>query len=392
MKRFPQARVFLLASVLCVPGRAEAPPKTADLKASRAFAVEVAKLVRANDLEALSARFSADALLDRALRDLSAPKPVIAGFRTGFKGKGGSGTSFWRSVCRLIGKDGSYTLLRVRTVDGKTRALFRLLSRNGLNYHDLILEADADGKLHIVDVYTAMNGELMSENVRRIFLLALGRGKKGAEESNLKNDFVAHAAEIQRYFDHCGAGRYREALKEWENLPASIRKEKATQVMHVTCAAALFQEDAQRYEKAMDDFRKAFPKDPAVDLVTLDGFFLRKQYKEYRDSLDRIERGFGRDPYLDVLRATGFLQEGKTAEAKKCAGRALKDEPDLFPAHEISIKISLRGRDYKETAQLLDGIEKRFHFTIGDLTKNAAFAEFVKSPEYKEWMAARKKK
>ena len=159
----------------------------------------------------------------------------------------------------------------------------------------------------------------------------------------------------------------------------------------VVCAAGLIEEDPEGYGQAMEDFRDAFPNDPAMDLVALDRWFLKKQFADYRRGLDRVKHALGGDPYLDVLQAASYWEEGKPDEAKKAARRAIKAEPDLAPAYWTLVTISLRTRQFKETVHWLNEIEKRLQIKIGDLTTNEDYREFVKSPEYKEWMATRKK-
>ena len=66
-----------------------------------------------------------------------------------------------------LGSSGSYHFLRVHqdAADGSSRALFRMISANGLNYHDLVLGLDAQGKPVFNDVFVFVSGEMMSQTM-----------------------------------------------------------------------------------------------------------------------------------------------------------------------------------------------------------------------------------
>jgi tetratricopeptide (TPR) repeat protein len=295
--------------------------------------------------------------------------------------------------CETAQQDGcSYTLLRVRMMEGQLRALFRLIiHHNALNYNDLVLAPDARGALRIVDVYVALSAEFASASMRRTTCLAVSGDPKQAERGNEGNDLLKYADRFERFMENTRTGRYREALKEWDSLPPKWRKEKVTALMHVVSTLGLIDEDEKGYETAINDFRKAFPDDPAVDLVSLSSFLRKKKFRAFQRSLDHIDHVYGRDPYLDILRASGFMEEEKPDEAKKATLRAIKDEPDLIQGYWMLVTISLRLREHKETARLLTDIEKRFKIELKDLTAIKEYSHFVKSPEYKEWMAERRR-
>ena len=330
--------------------------------------------------------------MKRAFHNLRLPDYVQESHEESIKGKK-IARDLANQFCETAQRDGSsYTLLRVRMVKGQPRALFRLIiNHNALNYNDLVLATDAAGAPRVVDVYVALSGEFASETVRRITCLIAGRDPKQAEQWKESNALLKHAERFERFMEHTSTGRYREALKEWEGLPPALRKEKATALMHVVATQGLSDENEKDYQKAMEDFRKAFPNDPSLDLVSLNYLLSKNKLRAYQRSLDHIERVYGRDPYLDVLRAHGFLQDKEPKEAKKMARRAIKNDPDLIQAYWMLVTISLEMCEHKETARLLTDIENRFDIELKDLTTIKAYRQFVKSPEYKTRMEQRKK-
>src|SRR5688500_12118699 len=67
----------------------------------------------------------------------------------------------------------TYRLLRVRPVGGEMRALFRLVSDAGDNYHDWIMAPGQRGPV-LVDMHNYGSGELLSQTVRRAMLSSAG--------------------------------------------------------------------------------------------------------------------------------------------------------------------------------------------------------------------------
>jgi tetratricopeptide (TPR) repeat protein len=380
-----------LAFCLCLSIRAAEPPKKPDLTKYKEFALRVQKLVHEDKREELANCFDDKVFLERAFHNLRLPDYVRESHEESIKGKK-LAHSLANQFCETVQRDGSsYTLMRVRMVEGQPRALFLLIiNHNALNYNDLVLAMDAAGALRVVDVYVALSGEFASESVRRITGLLAGRDPKKAEQWKEDKELLKHADRFYSFMENTRTGRYREALKEWDSLPSALRKVKPTALMHVIATEGLIDENEKDYEKAFDDFRKAFPDDPALDLVSLNTLLRKHKFRAYQQSLDHIELVYGRDPYLDVLRAHGLVQDGKPDESKKIAQRTIKDEPDLIEGHWMLITISLRTREHKETARLLTDIEKRFKIKLKDLRDIKEYSHFVKSPEYKEWMERRK--
>jgi tetratricopeptide (TPR) repeat protein len=380
-----------LAFCLCLSARAAEPSKQPDLTKYKEFALRVQKLVREDKRDELANCFDDKVFFERAFHNLLLPDYVRESHEEMIKKKKVA-HDLAKQFCETAQRDGSsYALMRVRMVKGQPRALFRLIiNNNALNYNDLVLATDTAGALRVVDVYVALSGEFASESVRRITCLVAGRDPKQAEQWKGGNDLLKHAVRFNRFMENTRTGRYREALKEWDSLPPTLRKEKPTALMHVIATEGLIDENEKDYEKAFEDFRKAFPDDPALDLLSLNTLLRKHKFRAYQRSLDHIELVYGRDPYLDVLRAHGSVQDGKLDEAKKIAQQAIKDEPDLIEGYWMLVTISLRMREHKETARLLTDIEKRFKIEFKDLTNIKEYSHFVKSPEYKKWMEQRK--
>lgn len=91
----------------------------------------------------------------------------------------------------------SYRFLRVRGVEGETRALFRLVSDEGDNYHDWVLAPGQLGPV-IVDMDNYATGEPLSQMMRRSMLAAAGvTGPDGRQRIQFAEGRQG-AAQVQR--------------------------------------------------------------------------------------------------------------------------------------------------------------------------------------------------
>lgn len=98
----------------------------------------------------------------------------------------------------------------------------------------------------------------------------------------------------------------------------------------------------------------------------------------------------GRDPYLKVLRADVYRKKGDRANAKASANKAIAAEPDLRPAYDRLLSISLDEKKFTETSRLLMIVQKTFPKYAPKVADDPAYAGYVKSPKYRTWLRSQK--
>jgi lipopolysaccharide biosynthesis regulator YciM len=137
--------------------------------------------------------------------------------------------------------------------------------------------------------------------------------------------------------------------------------------------------------------RKALPNDPCLDVICLDSLFLRKQYAETIAAADRLDKMVDGDPYLHVLRGGVHFAQKQHEKARECVQKAIDAEPKMVQAHFTMIAICLDQKDYATVAKTLSVLENDVGMQLNDLAQVPEYADFVKSEEYKKWLAGRKK-
>lgn len=299
--------------------------------------------------------------------------------------------SFPKQVMAMIAQGARYKFLRLQKDGGKVRALFRFLPPSGgVNYHEYMFVRKG-GRVVLSDLYVYVSGETISETIRGFCRTAMADSdrKGGKKLTPEQSDFLEAAeilADIKKLRDE---GEAAKALKRWDELPETLKKEKSACLIRVLCASE--SGDEATYARVIEEFEKAFPKDPALDLISFDGLWMKKKYDEVLVLLERLDRRVGGDPYLTFLRGSALMEKGSYAEALAQADRACADEPDLYDPHFLRISIALTEKKWADTATRIDEFEKKF-FELGDLEEWPEFAEFVKSKEYADWKKRRKGK
>jgi hypothetical protein len=336
------------------------------------------------DGSVMNAAIDTEAIYKKASEGLTVDAEIKKGFLMGW-GKHALGTT----VAQTIRGDASaYRLLRYHVQDGKPRLLYRMLTgEGGVNYHDLFIGRDKDGKPCIVDIYIFMSGENLTVSFRRGLLLAV-TSQPGFLDRLVgwESDFAKNINNIQQMQKLAQTGQAAEALKVFAALPASLRKHKNFLILRLMCAQRAGEVE---YATALADIEKAFPNDPGLDLLRLDGCFMSRQYDEGLKALDRLEKSIGEDSYIHFQRGAFCVAKEDLPKAKEWYRKAVAAEPTLAAPYWGLANLLVKEKDFAGLARTFTDLEKNAGEEIGDLENEELYAEFVKSKEYQEWMKAR---
>ena len=229
-----------------------------------------------------------------------------------------------------------------------------------------------------------MSGELITKTLRRAFLPVAAHANRGVLErlAGTEGEFMANLPTIERMNRSLQEGRPKEVLADYKTLPPGLRKDKNFMLMRLRASQGVG--DAE-YAAAIEDLRKEHPDDPCIDMISIDGYSFKKEYRQAVACVDRLDKAIGGDPYLNVLRANLLVEVPDLDAADRAARAAIAAEPTLVEAYWARVAVTLKRPDFAETARVLGQITRRFHLQFGDLAAQPLYAEFVKSPEYAAW-------
>src|SRR5581483_800854 len=278
--------------------------------------------------------------------------------------------------------------LRTHTVDGERRILMRRVMRQGgFGYLEFIPARGTSGRIRIVDEFSYTTGEKQSEILKRIMVPILAEKDKPLllRMFGEKSELLDHMDDFHELSTLTQSGKYREGFAVYDRLPASLQHEKFILALYLKCAE---QSDNQRYLAAIDLWQKTYPKDPSIDLLTIDAFVLRKQFPEALADIDRLDKSVGGDPYLDYYRGLLHLLMKDYDKAKADGYRAIDREPTLTRAYDLILDLDVTfERNYSSAVEMLTRLQTAkaiSHDKLAQIVESkAGYRRFVASPEYR---------
>jgi hypothetical protein len=299
-------------------------------------------------------------------------------------------TASSKALFAVGGEGFSYKFLRMRGEGQAARPLFRIIRKDGVVAYQELLLASKDGVFHIVDVFLINSGEWHSQGVRRTCvpspsILRIANTLKAP----LFEDFSKELRETPSYtIVELTKKRDPKAVLNYFDTQAALKSLRFAHVLRINAAAEI---NREIHGKAVEEMIRAFPDEPIAYLVSLSGYAHHGQYEKAIAAVDKVDRAVGGDPYLRVVRASLDLQAGgDIAKARALVLDATGQDPKLEQAWWTLVDIDLKAKSFRDVASDLKGLEAALSISIGDLTGVEGYADFVKSPEYAEWMRERK--
>lgn len=361
----------------------------------RRFTDLVERAVATGNVATLNSTIDWDTLIDTATAGIDAPAQTRKGFANGLKAALTQERSLVGQIIARTKEGGAYSLLRIHDQDGQRRALFRMImpANSGVNYHDFVLARSRSGVVRAVDLYVYLSGEMISQTFRRMYIPTAAHESRGIVArltglSGPEKEFVENFPKFEQMAKALREQKFQAVVDTYNQLPAPLKKDKTFLLLRFQAAQGL---DEKTYAAAIEDFRTFHPSDPCVDMLSIDYFLLKKQYPRALECIDRLDKAVGGDPYINVLRAGLYLEQGNLDEAERNARRAIEQEPTLSGGYMTMVTVSARKKHYDETLAMLKTLHDKFRVRFDDLAGSEALTDFVKSPQYQEWLAYERK-
>ena len=373
--------LLILTGLAAQPLRA-APAGITD-EECQAFGTQLAGYFGSGDQELVVRQLDAFAYLDRIAHDFGFDEKEMGEFR------GGALTGMTKNLANQFRTFNQAKYLRPQVVDGEKRALVRCINEQGaVNYFAFVLGRRASGGLKWVDVFIYLTGETMAETARRAVLPLVTASKKSllAKLAGKDGAYVQNFPKISHAVQTIQQGKYAEALTEFGALPAEVQNERFVLTLRLRAAQAV---NETEYLKVITAWEKAHPGDPALDLVSLDGDIMRKDYPKALKRVTALNGRVGGDPYLDFLKGNIQMMAGDNAGARRTARAVLAAEPEILGAWDTLLTVSLNEKKYADTVAVLGEFHQDHPRADMKTVIDAepSYADFRASAEYRGWVA-----
>lgn len=336
--------------------------------------------------DGLSTRLDFDAFLERVLAPLRADEDFKRDFRSGALR---AGLPIGKALLTFLGPKGRVAFRRVDATRGDVVYL-RLISEKGaFNFVKLLVARDAKGALRVVDVYSLTSGNLTSEDVRQIAVMALAESRQGLLDRLAGSErlLLTNVKAVRRMGDASLAGRSAEAFQVWSELPRELRESRIFLLQSVSLAMAVGDDP---YRRQVERYLQLYPKDPAARVIAIDACFLRRDWACADEAVSGVERWLGvADGWLLTLHGMVAVSAGRRADARAAYRRAIEVEPTLVEPYANLLDLVLADRDWKSTADLLGKLERDAGVVLDDLTQVESFRPFLASAEGKAFKRRR---
>jgi tetratricopeptide (TPR) repeat protein len=298
------------------------------------------------------------------------------GFKKGFMNNFDLGVM----IIDEINKNGSYTFLRSYVKDGNNYLLFRLLSENGINYHELEVKL-INGEFYITDVFLYHTGEKISETIGHIYESFVQAFSDNDENSSSKaNEYM----EMQAIKVLSENGYTKKAFKKWQSLPEETRNKKAFLVLGLQLSTGIGNKE---FMQVYDEYYRYFPENNSKYLIPVESLVSTKNYQQALICIDNLEKGIVSDPMLNFLRANILFEMGNRVEASNKLNQLIESIPQFEKSYFSLLNIYIKDKSYSKATDLLDKMVINLNYYKGSMSVILdEYPDFCKSKEYQNWI------
>lgn len=362
----------------------------------QAFAKQVQQTASAQDATKFRALFNWKTFINRTLAEFEqnpavqqSIQPIRQQLESTYTGNNqGIDTELLGEI--VNGAD--YRFLTMRKEQNQYKVIFRFLRPDWtLNYHALIVEKQPSGELKIVDIDSFSTGELISETIKWSLMPEIQKAQLGVQDK-LNTEQKSRIQDQKKLYDFLNLSSEKgDPFQAYQQLPKQYKGRKT--VLLRLAQDTIEKENHKKYLQVVSVFRKYYPSDATVELLSIDYFILMGDYKTALECLDRLNASIKTvDPYLYSLRAGILIEMGDIVLAGKYAGKASEIEPNLLQPYMHLINISVMQSNFDQTIKYLDILKMKFGFSYEDmdLSELENYSKFTESAQFKKWQANQK--
>lgn len=344
------------------------------------FAFDLQESINNKNAELFRKSFDMEAFLGKALV-LSYSSKELTDYKREFSQGLSSSFNLGQSIIDNLGEVGFYSFLKYYTKNDEHHLLFRIYTDGGgINYHDFEVKR-VRRAVKIIDCYVFMAGENMSESVRRAYTSAFN-DVSTLDVAPLESVSKAYAIGTQTR-KLMQEKEFKKAQMLFNTIDSVNRKQKSLQLLHIQLSSAL---EEEVYVNAINEYEGLFPNDPSLNLVSIDGYFFKKNYSAVLDNIKKLEQQLPiKDPLLNLLRANCYYAMQKYDSAAMHFDFLVNDFAGYETFYWSSTESHYLAGHIEQALNVLDLIVEQLGYTKDDINLLLDESDLVSTELYKQW-------
>ena len=318
---------------------------------------------------------------------IDVPDSSRRNFEAGFMSSTRRQSSLLGRVGQQVAQGADYECCRLRENAGQKEAVFRLVTPDdGFNYQVMTLARSPDGKVRAIDIFTATKGEQFSKTIRRM-LIPLVASENRSLLSKLAGEdhaLITHINGFSAITKATQAGQHVEVLRIYRQLPLELQKEKSVLLLGLSAASML--QDTDEYVRIYNLFESTYPKDPAMAIMSINYHRLRNEHDEALAAVNTLDAFVRGDPWLGTIRANIYLDKKDFNAARREAQKVLDWDSRFLEPYWTILIASAEEKAFDQTLACLKRIDANFDISWENVLQQADYVDFVKSPQYQQWL------
>lgn len=289
-------------------------------------------------------------------------------------------------VAELKHHGGHATFLKYIKFDGDKRPIIRLDYPDGMmNYIIIEVVRDESGGYKFSDVFYAGTGQYFSQMMSRIVSLSVESGTGFLDKIRGKERFNAEMTEtLAKIAKYRLSGDYQKAYDVLMSLPEEIKHKDSILQISFGLASSLGED---LYKKELNKTIEYSSSIEHKELLLVDYFFYKKEYKKGIEVIDLFEKKYVEDGAINLLRSNLQYLDGDLDGAIWSAIRCKALEPTYEDCYWNLLAFYAETKQFDEVVEQITILETDFGYAFDAeaMKSELIYSDFIKSRSYQEW-------
>lgn len=271
--------------------------------------------------------------------------------------------------------------------EGIRRLVLRHYDESGTGFMEFLIQKDSkENKLVIVDVYSIAMAENLSKTLGEAYADMFQAGGMFDQKLDVKDEGLIEVglkmAEISTLIMD---GNNEKAYEIFQEIPEKHRKRKSVQVINLRITSGLMNDSI--YMDAIEEYESLFPNDPSLDLLSIDGYYLMKDYKNALIRVNNLIDRYSEDFSLYFMKGNTYYLMDDLEKSVSNFEQCLAMNPEFEDACDALFTTYFEMNEYDKSLKYASQLINNFDYLVEDIETyiQGENPSFLSSEIYKNW-------